>query len=142
MATATAIPEDRPLTAPEAELVRWLLQHGIPQAAGYLPQLNQARVASRCYCGCASINFAIDGVAPSVGDGISILSDYEWRTADGALFGIFVFERSGLLAGLEVWSQDGRYPAVALPEIEQLRPVSMCQSAKQDAASDCDGITR
>jgi hypothetical protein len=125
----TAIPEDRPLTVAEAALVRWLLQHGIPQAAGYLPQFDRARVVSRCYCGCASIDFAIDGVEPPAGDGIGILADYEWRAAGGELFGVFVFERGGLLAGLEVWSQDGLAPAAALPEIDQLRPIGTYQVA-------------
>ncbi len=129
MATTTAIPEDRPLTAAEVVLVRWLLQHGIPQASGYLPQLDRARVASRCYCGCASINFAIDGVVPPPGNGISILADYEWQAAGSELFGVFVFERGGLLAGLEVWSQDGLSQATSLPDIEQLRPVGTCQIA-------------
>jgi hypothetical protein len=123
-----AIPEDRPPTVTEAALARWLLQHGIPQAAAYLPQLDRARVVSRCYCRCGSVDFAIDDVVPPVGGGISILADYEWRAAGGELFGIFLFERGGLLAGLEVWSQDGLGCAVALPEIEQLQPIGTCQT--------------
>jgi hypothetical protein len=47
----------------------------------------------------------------------------------GELFGVFVFERGGLLAGLEVWSQDGLAPAVAFPNTDQLRPVGMGQIA-------------
>src|SRR5262245_53690111 len=49
MESNAAIPEDRPLTEAETSLVRWLLQQGIPQAKNYLPQLDRARVASRCY---------------------------------------------------------------------------------------------
>src|SRR2546423_2577487 len=117
MAITTAIAENRSLTSAEAALLRWLLQHGTPQASGYLPQLDRARVASRCYCGCASINFAIDGVVAAPGNGISILADYEWQCAGGELFGVFVFERNGLLAGLEIWSQDGLAQATSLPDI-------------------------
>src|SRR5260370_25699962 len=131
MATTTAIPEDRPLTAAEPTLVRWLMLHGIREAACYLPQLDRARVASRCYCGCASIDFAIDGVVPPPGTGITTLADYEWLAPGGELFGVFVFESSGLLAGLEVWSQDGLAQATALPDIEQLRAVGMIQIAEQ-----------
>ena len=123
MKSTAAIPEDRPLTEPEASLVRWLLQHGIPQAKDYLPQLDRARVASRCYCGCASIDFAIGGVVPPLGDGISILAEYEWKGPRGEMFGVFVFERGGLLAGLEVWSQDGLAEAKSLPSTELLRPI-------------------
>src|SRR5260370_40519352 len=125
MATTTAIPEDRPLTAAETTLVRWLLQHGIREAAGYLPQLDRARVASRCYCGCASIDFAIDGVVPPPGTGITTLADYEWLAPGGELFGVFVVERRGLLAGLGGRSQDGVAQATTLPDVDQLRPVGM-----------------
>ena len=137
---ATDIPDDRPLTAAESALVRWLLQHGEPHAAQFLRQVDCARVVSRCYCGCASVNFAVDGKIPPPGDGISILADYEWRSVRGELFGVFVFERCGLLAGLEVWSQDGRDEARSLPDIEQLLPIGMCPMAEQKIASDCDGI--
>lgn len=129
MATTTEIPDNRPLTASEMTLVRWLLQHGTPQALASLPQLDRARITSRCYCGCASINFAIDDVVPLPGNGISILADYEWQAPGGELFGVFVFERSGLLAGLEVWSQDGLGQATSLPDIGQLRPIGTCQMA-------------
>jgi hypothetical protein len=128
--TTTTIPEDRSLTAAESRLVTWLLRHGTPQAADYLPHVERARVVSRCACGCASIDFAIDGVVPPPGDGISILADYEWRAPGGELFGVFVFERTGLLAGLEVWSQDGLGQASELPDTEQLRPVGTCQVAE------------
>ena len=122
------IPEDRPLTTAEESLVRWLLEHGTRQVTAYLPQLGQARVMSRCYCGCASINFAIGGVIPAAGEAIDILADYEWQADDGPLFGVFVFARVGLLAGLEVWSVDGLAPAVSLPEIRQLRPLGASQN--------------
>jgi hypothetical protein len=123
MESTAAIPEDRPLTEREASLVRWLLEHGIPRATDYLPQLDRAWVASRCYCGCASIDFAIAGVVPPPGDGIGILADYEWKGPRGEMFGVFVFERGGLLAGLEVWSQDGLAEAKSLPSTELLRPI-------------------
>jgi hypothetical protein len=42
------IPEDRPLTTEERTLVRWLLLHGEPAATGYLADLEQAWVVSRC----------------------------------------------------------------------------------------------
>jgi hypothetical protein len=69
MESTAAIPDDRPLTDAEASLVRWLLSHGIPRAKDHLSQLDRARVVSRCYCGCASINFAIGGVVPPPADG-------------------------------------------------------------------------
>ena len=44
---------------------------------------------------------------PPAESGMHILADYQWQAANGAHFGVFVFARAGLLAGLEVWSVDG-----------------------------------
>ena len=123
MAGLAPIPEDRPLSAHETALVRWMLEHGTAAAAEFLPQLAQARVVSRCYCGCASVDFAVTGVVPPPGDGIGILADFEYRTDDGHLCGAFVFERAGLLAGLEVWSVDGLSTPTTLPTVKQLQPL-------------------
>lgn len=123
MTTLTEIPDDRELTQNERSLISWLLKHGNDGAIHFLPQLDEARVTSRCYCGCASINLAINGKVPGLGAGTQILSDYEWSDSDCNHFGAFVFARYGLLAGLEIWSQDGLAPANTLPKIEQLRPI-------------------
>jgi hypothetical protein len=124
MTATTPIPENRPLTDAEATLVRWLLEHGNPDAAEFLPQLSKVWVAARCPCGCASIHFAIGGVAPPVGAGMQILSDYISDADDDGLCGVFVFACGGLLAGIEVWSVDGRTASASLPAIEQLRPLA------------------
>src|SRR5690242_5716019 len=102
------IPENRPLTIEEHELVRWMLEHGTPQATSFLPQLDSARVTARCPCGCASVDFSIAGKIPPSRTGLEILADFEWQGPCDALFGAFVFARGGHLAGLEVWSVDGQ----------------------------------
>lgn len=127
---AAPIPDDRPLTAEEVALIRWMLEHGYPAAAGLLPQLDRARVVSRCCCGCASVDFSVDGTVPPPGNGIGILADFEYRSAVGHLCGAFVFERCGLLAGLEVWSQDGLSTPTTLPAIAQLQPLGSIQEAE------------
>jgi hypothetical protein len=132
MIIAAPIPEDRQLTSDEVALVRWLLAHDGPDAAGFLPQLADARVVSRCPCGCASIDFAVGGVAPPSGAGMHVLADFEYRTAEGFLCGVFVFERYGLLAGLEVWSQDGLSTPNSLPSPSQLQPLGGAQDAGLD----------
>lgn len=124
---AAAIPEDRPLTPGEASLVRWLLEHGNSDAASFLPQLAHASVASRCGCGCASIDFVVAGATPPAGGGMRILSDYQWQGSDGSLFGVFVFARNGQLAGMEVWSIDGRSAPITLPRLGQLRPFNVAK---------------
>ena len=113
------IPEDRPLSPEETDLVRWLLEHGNPQAREFLPQLAEARVVSRCGCGCASVDFAVGVVAPAPGSGLGILADFYYRTAEGHLCGVFVFENCERLAGLEVWSADGLC-VPTLPAVTQL----------------------
>jgi hypothetical protein len=134
MTVTAPMPENRPLTADEAALVRWLLGHGNPDAAGFLPQLADAWVVSHCPCGCATIDFSVGGAVPPAGAGMHILADYQWQAADGAQFGVFVFARGGLLAGLEVWSVDGLAAASVLPAIEQLQPLVFSQSAEPNAA--------
>jgi hypothetical protein len=130
MAEPAPILEYRPLTEQEQALVRWLLEHGNPDAASYLPQLAKAWVVSRCPCGCASIDFAIGGTVPSAGSGMHILSDYVWQADDGAHCGVFAFSCGGLLAGLEVWSADGMGAVSLLPAVERLRPLTAVQSAE------------
>ena len=116
--------QDRPLTEHERALVKWLLEHGNPDAAEFLPQLADAWVVSRCPCGCASIGFAIGGVIPADDAGMHILSDFEWQ-GDGVYSGIFVFACGGQLAGIEVWSLDGKASTSLLPRIDQLRPLEV-----------------
>jgi hypothetical protein len=61
---------NRKLTFAEEQLVRWMLEHGNSDAQPFLPQLEKAYVTpDRCPCGCASIDFAIEGLpAPSGGN--------------------------------------------------------------------------
>jgi hypothetical protein len=130
MGATASIPEDRPLTVEEAALVRWMLENGTASAARFLPQLDKARVVSRCYCGCASVDFSIEGVGPPLGEPIGVLADFEYRTADGHFCGAFVFERARRLAGLEVWSVDGLSTPSALPEPRQLQPLGSVPRAE------------
>jgi hypothetical protein len=128
MAELASIPEDRSLTPEEEALVRWLLEHGNSAAAEYLSQISHARVASRCPCGCASIDFAVHGRLPPLPAGTKILADYVWQDAAGRWFGVIVFARGGVLAGLEVWSVDGSAVASTLPDVGALRPFSAARA--------------
>ena len=92
--TSSNIEIDRPLTSEEHSVVQWLLEHGEADNAKFLEQLEQARVASLCGCGCASIDFAVGGKRP-IHPAIRTLSDYQWRDAHGHLFGAYVFEQDG-----------------------------------------------
>lgn len=116
------IAENRPLSAEEHALTRWLLEHGMPLAAGFLPQLPRARVVAQCGCGCASVDFAVDGRRPAPG-GLTVLSDYEYDDAAGRRAGVCVFARDGVLAGLEVWAAHPDADTTTLPSTEILQPL-------------------
>ena len=111
---------NRSLSETEEQLVRWLLQHGKPEATSFLPQLAHASVTPwHCPCGCASINFAVQGRSVPQG-GLNVLADFVFGSS-ADLSGIFVYEQSGILSGLEVYGLAGEAPK-ALPSIEALRP--------------------
>ncbi len=109
----------RPLTSAEAQLVRWMLEHGKPEAQAFLPQLELAQVTDwHCPCGCASINFSVQG-NPKPSGGLHPLADFVFGS-DEDLSGIFVYEQSGVLAGLEVYGLAGDAPK-SLPSFDSLR---------------------
>jgi hypothetical protein len=118
----STIDGDRPLTAQEKELARWMLEHGTPEAVGFLSQLDRAAATSwRCPCGCASFDIRIAGLQQAP-PGVHILADFEFGDGD-CLNGIFIFEAAGILSGVEVVGYSGAAPT-ALPKIAELRPLS------------------
>lgn len=123
MSHITEILDDRELTPEEDALIRWLLEHGTEAAKPLNKHLDNARVCSRCPCGCPSIELSIDGLTSRQelqGKGMSIVSDYMWKDSVGNLFGVFVIEIEGVLAGLEVYSIDGQSACVKLPLVTEL----------------------
>jgi hypothetical protein len=113
---------DREPTAAERHLVEWMLEHGEPDARDLLPQLLRARVTGwRCPCGCASINFSVGG-HPKLSGGLRPVADFVFGDEDD-LSGIFVYEQSGVLSGLEVYGMGGDAPK-GLPTPDMLRPFS------------------
>ncbi len=114
----SAIPENRPLSAQEIALLRWLLDHGKPSAQKHVGEIETLRVVSRCGCGCASVDFVN---APTTG--VEVLSDHKWQDDQGRLFGAFAFAKAGKLAGIEVWSVDGRATPSSLPHRSILAPL-------------------
>jgi len=99
-----------------------MLEHGDPQARAFLSQMEKAKATSwRCPCGCASISLSIDGL-PEPSGGLHILADFIFGTDDD-LSGAFVFEKNGVLAGLEIYGLAGEAPkALPLPESLRLFP--------------------
>jgi hypothetical protein len=109
----------RPLTQAERELARWMLEHGTPGAGTFLPQLDKAEVVARCPCGCASFDLEVNGLPAPTGK-LRTLGDYVFGD-EADLAGAFVFERGGVLAGVEVYGLAGDAPR-DLPGPDSLRP--------------------
>lgn len=109
----------RPLTNEERTLVEWMLINGGEQSRAYLKQLALATVVGGCPCGCASIDFSIDGNPRPIGP-LELLADFLYGGKED-LAGAFVFAINGQLAGLEVYGLACDAPTT-LPKIESLRP--------------------
>src|SRR5262245_11676665 len=88
---SSTISESRPLTESEASLIRWLLQNGAANAARYSDQIDRVSVCSRCRCGCASIDLALDAKKAPIGEGMEILADYLWDGEGDAPFGVYIY---------------------------------------------------
>lgn len=67
------------------------------------------------------MDFSVDGRRPEE-FATNVLADFQFLGPNGELFGAFVFEQDGLLAGLDLWSIDGRATPSVLPEPAALRP--------------------
>ncbi len=100
--------QNRDLTDAERSLVRWMLERGGLHAQDFLTQLNHAQVTPwRCQCGCASLHFSVVGQPePDPGSSMHPLADgiFGEESNQNALF---VYERCGVLAGLEVYGLSG-----------------------------------
>ena len=117
------IEEDRSLTPEEYAVIKWLLEHAERDNSVFLNQLDSARVAARCGCGCASIDVSVAGVRAPATSALARVADFQWRTEEGHLHGACVFERDGLLAGLDLWSIDGQSTPAAMPPTDRLVPL-------------------
>jgi len=95
-----------------------------PKAKAYCRSSIERALYRADSCGCASVEFCIDGRTASPKSGMSIVSDYRWDDADGKLFGVFAHAREGLLSGIDLWSIDGHATADNPPNLSQLRPMN------------------
>jgi hypothetical protein len=116
--TAAPILENRELSSEERQFIEWLLEHGAPDAKLYASQLPVLRVASRCGCGCPTIDLDVgDGKANIYGPS-HILADFYGTTADGVEVGVILHAREGKIAELEIYPLG--QTVTSLPRVESL----------------------
>jgi len=108
-------PLKRPLTQHERDLIKWLIEHGDSRATHLLSQLDRLSVASKCTCGCPTIDFALDG-EPIASKGEQLISD-ALGEVDGMPVGVMLFQTDDRLSTLEVYSLPGTKMQFGLPAI-------------------------
>jgi hypothetical protein len=128
----------RPLSKTERDLASWMLEHGLPAARDFVPQLEKASATLwQCPCGCASFNFKIQDM-PEAPPGVHILGDFVFGTEQD-LAGAFIYSSEGTLSGLEVYGLAGDAPH-KLPHPNDLlkfdgRPVILTGHAESQGAA-------
>lgn len=111
----------RNLTTEERNLTRWIIQNGAYGSSQYLQQLDRATVSAQCKCGCASVDFAIEGIEPNRKEGMEIIGDFVYGD-ESNLCGAFVFACGRRLAGLDVYPLAADNASSTLPNPLLLRP--------------------
>ena len=96
----------RPLTSEELALLNWVLDHGLPEAKTFAPQVEKIRATQWCDCGCPSISLHVEEGLPLGTCSFRVISDVLARTPEGKKIGVLLFQNSGRLSILEVYSLD------------------------------------
>ena len=113
--------EKRELNDDEKDLVLLMLENGENRAKEYIQELRNISVASKCRCGCASINFALNGIEVSRKGGIDVIADFRYKTKNGNECGAYLFLSDEHLAGLDLWSMDGNEIPKYIPNKSELK---------------------
>jgi hypothetical protein len=111
------IPDARPLTERERELLAFLLKHGEPEAAAFVDQLPEVTVVSHCSCGCPTLDLAVGGrrgIGPS-----TILADVLAVSPEGVRCGIILHGREGLISELEGYLLDDKR-SFTFPDVDKI----------------------
>jgi hypothetical protein len=111
----------RSLTSEEMELLRWLLEHGLPEADSFAPQIERIRATRGCDCGCPSISLYVDESAPLGTSSNKIISDVFGKTHEGNAVGVILFQSEGKLTELEVYSLDEIEGNWGFPALDSLQ---------------------
>ena len=87
-------------------LLNWLLEHGLPEAITFAPQVEKIRATPWCDCGCPSISLHLeDGVSLGASSN-TVISDVVGKTPEGKRIGVLLFQKDGKLTLLESYLLD------------------------------------
>ena len=127
-------PCERALTAAEAALVAGALARS-NAAHEFQSQLSLLQVVGESTSNWPTLEFSVAGRRGLARSGMRNVADFHYRTAKG-LLGFFIYEREGLLAGMECWAIDGRTDPDVWPTVEALIPLeseTLSKSVNADA---------
>ena len=96
-------------------------EHGTPDAVRVLEPLEHARVVSRCPCGCAGVDLAVEGHPIAQTLASPAVADFVYGVA-GDFYGACVLAQGGVLSGLDLYALDAADVPRCLPATDQLRP--------------------
>src|SRR5258708_5475063 len=111
----------RTASADEMSVLKWLLEHGNPEAQTFAPQIERIRITRWCNCGCPSLALHVEDGAPRGTSPHSIVADVIGWTPDGKRVGLILFQKNGMLSVLDVHPAgliDGDF---GLPAVECLQ---------------------
>jgi hypothetical protein len=114
----------RPLTPEELALVNWLLEHGLPEAKTFAPQVENI-LATRWHtgeskCGCPSISLCVKENTPLGTCSNNVIADFVGVTPEGKKVGLLLFQKNGKLDLLEEYELDVMEGDWGFPVIDSL----------------------
>jgi len=116
--------EPRPLTAEELTLLNWLLEHGLPEARSFIPQVENIRAtrwhSGESKCGCPSISLYVKEGTPLGTCSSNVISDFIGVTPEGKKVGLLLFQENGKLDLLEEYELDVMEGDWGFPVIDSL----------------------
>lgn len=117
------MPERRPVSPDEVEVVRWLLANGAMKdvSAYQAESLRGADVVPACSCGCASIDFVVADAPKERSVGSNIIAEAIARWPDGAQAGVMLWGDAGRFLGVELFEMGGDDVARRFPTVDSLR---------------------
>jgi hypothetical protein len=111
----------RTLSAEEASLLRFLLEHECEKLRVLLMQMEGLLARSSCACGCPSIEFQVSAESSPAISEPRIITDDVYGYSDGKLVVTFLIIDDGKLSEMETYDVAGQFQGkYGLPDLSTL----------------------